>query len=343
MLNTLSEAVSTATNLSATSTIEVIDLNTAGFGKLATGTLTGTGNFSADDSYTLGGTTYIFKAAPSSANEVDLGGDLETSLANLAAAINGTGTAGTTYGTGTVANSQVTATSTATVLTLTAKNTTTYSGAAGNAIAMVEVTDAGTVGTLSGATLAGGTDTNKDVMLFVGLQHTLAAGYDGIAQRNVRLDVEFGDQFQIAPKPTKTVLSKHLEGYGLGRNMKIRYDRRAFGFAGTQELTGHADEVILPPQYINTNLDYTAYVIDFYSETNTMTVQQDFNTRVYILVPATDNSASTTVTSGITESTNASNTLSDLQAILKPWLETSAAGGGAPKLLGDATSTTYFG
>lgn len=58
---------------------------------------TATGNVSADDTYTVGGVTFTFKAAPAVAGEVDLGADAATSLDNLAAAINGAAGAGTTY------------------------------------------------------------------------------------------------------------------------------------------------------------------------------------------------------------------------------------------------------
>lgn len=68
-----------------------------------------TSNVAADDTVVIGDITYTFKAAPSSAYEVDVGGDLDTSIGNLVAAINDSGTAGTTYGTGTVANPYVTA------------------------------------------------------------------------------------------------------------------------------------------------------------------------------------------------------------------------------------------
>lgn len=51
--------------------------------------LTSTDNVVADDTFTVEGVTFTFKAAPAAAGEVDLGADAETSLSNLAAAING--------------------------------------------------------------------------------------------------------------------------------------------------------------------------------------------------------------------------------------------------------------
>jgi len=174
--------------------------------------------------------------------------------------------------------------------------------------------------------------------LIVGLPHRRSVGFDGIAETLMRVDVQFGDQFQIAPKPTTTATSDSFEGYGQGALLRVRYDRRAFGYTGTQQLTGHADEVILSPNYIDKDTNYTAYIIDFSDEEITLTVNQNTQKRVWILVPATDDSSTATAADGITESTDDTTTTSDLEAILKPWL----SGNTGLQLLGDATSSTYF-
>lgn len=59
--------------------------------------LTAATNPTADDTVTVAGVTFTFKASPSAAGEVDLGTDDEESRANLAAAINGGSGAGTAY------------------------------------------------------------------------------------------------------------------------------------------------------------------------------------------------------------------------------------------------------
>lgn len=64
---------------------------------VAAGAFEFTSNVAADDTVVIGNVTYTFKAAPSAAYEVDVGADLDTSIANLAAAINLDGTAGTEY------------------------------------------------------------------------------------------------------------------------------------------------------------------------------------------------------------------------------------------------------
>lgn len=57
---------------------------TAGF----QGVLTFSANASGSDTVTIGSTVYTFEASPSAAYDVDLGGDAETSIDNLVAAIN---------------------------------------------------------------------------------------------------------------------------------------------------------------------------------------------------------------------------------------------------------------
>jgi hypothetical protein len=59
----------------------------------------------ADDTVTIGGIVYTFKADPSStAYAVDVGSDLDDSIGNLVAAINLSGTADDEYGAGTAIN-----------------------------------------------------------------------------------------------------------------------------------------------------------------------------------------------------------------------------------------------
>lgn len=102
----------------------------------ATGTLTSdTTNVADGDTVTIGTTVYRFKDTPAQAYDVQRGADAATSLDNLKAAINASGTPGTEYYAGTLAHPTVTATTnTDTTQVVQAKN---Y-GTAGNAIASTE-------------------------------------------------------------------------------------------------------------------------------------------------------------------------------------------------------------
>jgi hypothetical protein len=97
---------------------------------------------------TIGGVTYTFNTAlTNTANNVLIGADATAMGANLAAAINAGAGAGTTYGTGTVANPSVTASASLGVVTVTARTP----GSSGNAIAIAE--------TLTNGSWAGGATT----------------------------------------------------------------------------------------------------------------------------------------------------------------------------------------
>lgn len=119
----------------------------------ATQTLTSdTTNVSANDTVTIGGYTYTFVAVPSAPFQVDIGASAAASLDNLKAAINASGTAGTTYGTGTYAHPDVTATTnTDTTQVVQAK----LGGTVGNSIA---TTEASTHLSWGAATLENGAD-----------------------------------------------------------------------------------------------------------------------------------------------------------------------------------------
>jgi flagellar hook protein FlgE len=113
----------------------------------------------AGQTATIGGTIYTFATTitpQSAANTVLIGADVQSTLANLAGAINASSTggqlAGTTYGSATVANASVTATgSTATTLNLQALNP----GAVGDSDA---TSTAWTAGSFGAADLTGGAD-----------------------------------------------------------------------------------------------------------------------------------------------------------------------------------------
>lgn len=129
----------------------------AGYGSTkATATITSNGtNVSNNDTVTVDGTTYTFKTALTpAANEVLIGANAAASLANLAAAMMGYGTSGTTYGAGTTQKYTVQVTSvTATVLTMEAVT----GGTGGNSLALSK--SAATY-SLSGATFSGGSGTD---------------------------------------------------------------------------------------------------------------------------------------------------------------------------------------
>jgi flagellin len=151
-------------------------------GSAAHSTLTSAGTGpAAADTVTVGTTTYTFEAALSAggtANQVLVGGSVQQSLINLAAAINATsGQSGTEYGIGTVANTQAHATNTsATVDTVTANIN--GVGAAGTGSAVVLTS--GTVGDLVAASTTlggagGAAGVNGDTVAVGGTTYTFVS------------------------------------------------------------------------------------------------------------------------------------------------------------------------
>jgi flagellar hook protein FlgE len=145
---------------SATSTVE-LDMNLDAADPTqaaATGTLTVPAPTlpTAGQTATIAGTTYTFASSITGASPADtvlIGGTAAETLANLAGAINASNSggqaAGTTYSSGTVANTSVSATVTDNVLSLQALN----SGAAGNSLT---TSAEWTAGSFAGADLSGG-------------------------------------------------------------------------------------------------------------------------------------------------------------------------------------------
>jgi flagellin len=92
-----------------------------GLGANASDTLSAIGQPTAGKLVVVAGQTYTWAATAGAANTVAIGADVSTSMANLAAAINGGPGAGVAYGSGTVANTTVSALADATTVTVTAK------------------------------------------------------------------------------------------------------------------------------------------------------------------------------------------------------------------------------
>jgi hypothetical protein len=125
---------------------------TAFTGTAGTRVITSSGVAQNNETVTIGSRTYTFKTAltaSTTANEVLIGANAAASLQNLADAINGTGTAGTQYGSQTPVNEQVTATNDATTLTATVRDTAVTN-------ADIATTETMTNWAWAGATITGG-------------------------------------------------------------------------------------------------------------------------------------------------------------------------------------------
>ncbi|PYX31234.1 MAG: flagellin [Acidobacteria bacterium] len=145
----LSDSTTTGTSIVATTTGVVSSLG-IGLGANASNTLSAIGNATAGKVVVIGTQTYTFAAAAGAANTVAIGATTADTLANLAAAVNGSAGAGVAYGAGTVANVDASASAGSSTVTFTAK----VAGTGGNAI--VSTTDDATFGFSNAATFTGG-------------------------------------------------------------------------------------------------------------------------------------------------------------------------------------------
>lgn len=107
----------------------------------ATATFTLTKNLTTNDKIVLGSRTYIVKETPTTIGDINLGADQTATIANIVLAVNGNGTEGTNYYTGTLQPGEITAAaSSTTLITFTSK----LKGLVGNNFECREVTDGGT-------------------------------------------------------------------------------------------------------------------------------------------------------------------------------------------------------
>jgi len=122
----------------------------------AAGVLTLAGNAVAAETVVIGDKTYTWRASVgATANEVLVGASASASIDNLIAAINGAAGSGTTYGSATVAHTQVTAAAGAgDTMDLSAKAI----GISGNSI---QTTETMTNGSFGAVTLAGGVNATE--------------------------------------------------------------------------------------------------------------------------------------------------------------------------------------
>jgi hypothetical protein len=316
-LQTVNEWITNSSNITAASTIQVINLAQAGEGSPATGTITMTNVTNLeDDVFTINGVAFT--------EGVDWarGGSTTTAATALAAAINADPTSG------------VSASADAAVVTLTAL----VGGTAGNAITLTytDANPASVGGTVSGSgTLAGATADDGDVLVLMGLEHTLAVGHDDIYARKIRLDATISDTFING---TATVISDALEALNSGRNLKIWYDQRAFAQTGSNQLAGFSDSLVLRPSPIDESAEYTVHTLDIYHEDVINNDHIHNQTRIWFLLESEDDSSTTDAETGVTTSTADTTTVTSLNASIGAWLLSNQSF----QISGDSTTTDLF-
>lgn len=336
--------------LTASSTIELIDLvNSAGEGLSATGTLTTTGNFTANDEVTIGANTYTFVASPSSAYDVDLGATAAISLSNLAAAINGTGTPGTEYAAGTVVHPTVTAVATATTLEITAIT----GGTGGNSIVLTEDTDGGGTWSVSGSgTLAGGTAGNVDALVVMGLDATRAAYFDDIKEVRTYVTTNLADGFRASGYDFTRSHAAGEQDVNTGFAWWVEDRERARLQTHTLQNQPHNGFFSEGFTYVDKDQPYyTSYIVDYYDYEDVLGgVRHTQPKQTIILLDAvvttqTVAQALARIVAGnpaIPVATDDTTTTAALEASLGAWLDHAAANYSGHATKGDAATGAIF-
>jgi hypothetical protein len=154
-----------------------------------------------------------------------------------------------------------------------------------NVIASGDLSGASTI-EIANLTSAGNA-VGADSILLVGTDHGKAFVRDEISQVKTRLRVGLQTNF-IANAIKKENVSKPFEGEGQGAKWKLVYDQRyGLNIYSAQNRSNGRDLYITPPSYIDTTLDYTAYVIDHKDEYIVQASHvSDYFYRTIILVPS---------------------------------------------------------
>ena len=161
-----------------------------------------------------------------------------------------------------------------------------------------------------------------DGILLVALDHDTAVAYDDIYAVKPTIDVTVGGFTSY----TTTTVSSAIEAGGSGRLFKIAFDERAFAQYGNHQLTGFADELIKTPSYIDETKSYSAYIIDLYNKDEKFDDSIHHQTRIWILLETTLNTADATADAGIIPAITAVDTITDLTATLGSWLPSLTSG-----------------
>lgn len=161
-----------------------------------------------------------------------------------------------------------------------------------------------------------------DGILLVALDHDTAVAYDDIYAVKPTIDVTVGGFTSY----NVTTVSSAIEAGGSGRLFKIAFDERAYAQYGNHQLTGFADELIKTPSYIDETKSYSAYIIDLYNKDEKYDDSIHHQTRIWILVETSLNTADADAGAGIVPTITASNTVTGLVSTVAPWLNSLTSG-----------------
>ena len=163
-----------------------------------------------------------------------------------------------------------------------------------------------------------GTAATIDGMIVMGLNEGPSVVYDDIyaTKTDVRLELSTFDPNDY----TKSRVSDAFDGYGSGRQWRIRYDERAHGLRYNEQLAGHTDHFLQIDREIDETKDYNAFILDVFDYDVSLTKDQQSQKRIVILMEATSTCNTAGAATPVTIANAQPATVTSLNAILTPWL-----------------------
>ncbi len=198
----------------------------------------------------------------------------------------------------------------------------------------------------------------SDVLIVLGLPHTVAPAFDDIEQVMVTPELNLGPNF-ITAGFTKQVASAD-EGTGQGSKWLIQWRNRVGLQTHTKQNQPFGDYFLEGYNYIDPTKMYTSFEVEYFDVEQTLTGTQDSAKRLIVLFPAEIASSFTVNVNNIVTrlvagsspiniinsndagtGTASSNSVSSFNGILGAWLEHARTTGNPFPLIGDAVSGTY--
>ena len=199
---------------------------------------------------------------------------------------------------------------------------------AGLATADIELIDLSTAGAAA----------KIDELLVIGLDEPRALAFDNINQTKVA--VRWSTKTGLTS--TVTSLSEPADTVNDGANWQLRYNERRGVTAFTLQNHPFNEYFISPTDYVDTAVNYTATIIEFYGNESTISGEMKSPKTVVILLPCAISNPTADASTPYTIATTATTTVTALNASLGAWLSSASDEYSRIQYLGSATKAAPF-
>lgn len=193
---------------------------------------------------------------------------------------------------------------------------------AASTIEVINLTTAGTVA-------AGAGNAASNAFIVVGLNEGKAAYFDDIEQVAKQVEVNLSLGFRSGTFVDTKAYAE--EGTGQGWKWAIQNNDRAQLNVHTKQVVPFGEFFSRGITYVNPDLSYTSYIIDYFDFENTLTTSEVYEKQLIVLLPCT--ATCVTVSAAVTNlatgpaipgATDDTTTTASLEAILGAWLDSAA-------------------